>query len=274
MEERTKQRLVGALVLVGALFIILPFLFHNARPSAIPDDDMDNDIAVQQTLALPENATSTPVANTPPETTQTTIVPNPQTNLSQQSQSDIQPTAAAMVAETMPSNETPAPVATTFAETQPAPVATPSEQIATTTATAEINTTSLTPGEADAQPDAVQIAVAKKINSPASNTVAHTKTAHIVPKKSHSIVKAHHAAHQLRYIQIQVGVFSDPKNVKNLLAKLHQKHFTAYARAINRNGRILTGVYIAESDLTQAKLAQIQLKREFSLESWIVKHVA
>ena len=34
MEERTKQRLVGVLVFVGALFIVLPFLFHNAHPNA------------------------------------------------------------------------------------------------------------------------------------------------------------------------------------------------------------------------------------------------
>ena len=64
MEERTKQRLVGALVLVGALFIILPFLFHNARPSAIPDDDADFSAQTEQPIILPDNTKNTVDSNT------------------------------------------------------------------------------------------------------------------------------------------------------------------------------------------------------------------
>ena len=34
MEEKIKQRLIGVLVFIGALFIVLPFLFHNPQPLA------------------------------------------------------------------------------------------------------------------------------------------------------------------------------------------------------------------------------------------------
>lgn len=65
MEEKIKQRLIGVLVIIGALFIILPFLFHNSRPSlaqTAAGNAHANNSAVS--IVLPSEAQSVSQANT------------------------------------------------------------------------------------------------------------------------------------------------------------------------------------------------------------------
>lgn len=61
MEEKTKQRLIGVLVIIGALFIALPFLFHNSRPS-LESTLSFNSSHTSTSLTLP--ATSSTLTNT------------------------------------------------------------------------------------------------------------------------------------------------------------------------------------------------------------------
>src|SRR3990167_6593364 len=76
VEEKVKQRLIGVIVIVGALFIILPFLFHNSRPSA--DTKLSSNIPNPSvSVALPPASTT---ASTP-ATTQVTAVTTSGTQL-------------------------------------------------------------------------------------------------------------------------------------------------------------------------------------------------
>jgi cell division septation protein DedD len=72
VEERTKQRLIGVLVIIGALFIILPFLFHNSRPTVSQQTSthMPNQLGTPSVaLALPAAVAPAAVASAAPTTT-------------------------------------------------------------------------------------------------------------------------------------------------------------------------------------------------------------
>lgn len=117
MEEKIKQRLVGILVLIGSLFIILPFLFHNSRPSA----------EEQKTLVAASNAATPPAVSVtlPAENSVTSTV------------NAASATAATMPTTTGPANTTTAAVApTSSSATINAPAA--GSVAATTTANAPV----------------------------------------------------------------------------------------------------------------------------------------
>lgn len=71
MEEKIKQRLIGVLVIIGALFIILPFLFHNSRPMVsqkisanIPNSSASSSVNLTLPIATPATAAPSTVAPT------------------------------------------------------------------------------------------------------------------------------------------------------------------------------------------------------------------
>lgn len=119
MEEKVKQRLIGVLVIVGALFIILPFLFHNSRPTLsqnAPSNGVNqpNSPSVSVTLPAAESTTSTTPA-APVTTASTTPAPQPQQNTQQPTVVSAVNTAAN---NTAPVN-TPAPTTTPAVNTAP-----------------------------------------------------------------------------------------------------------------------------------------------------------
>ena len=314
MEERTKQRLVGGLVLVGGLFIILPFLFHNSRPSAVLLDDADN-VQTSQTLTLPAQTPAISSDNTENVNTATTTAAS-SSNLSA---ANAMPTSSAPVLDaSSPTTdisqtavnqavtvESPAPSIITNAtdSTAPAPVtaavaAPVSPQIATTTAAPVLSSNGLTTGEPAVQPSLIQTAAAAQMSTTAPAGNDESQTMPVVTEaaetsdQSQTTIAANdtdtdialaavshqaklaaiaRSTHKTSPVEIQMGVFSQSSNAKHLLAKLHAEHYTAYARTISRDGRTLTGVYVAETNLSRAKVAQQKLHRELALNGNIVK---
>lgn len=145
MEEKTKQRLIGVLVLVGALFVILPFLFHNSRPS-INTKSASNTVttpSVSLPLAPANAANTTGSANTTED--------NNENN-----------TETAQVAAPTGVNS-----AVTVASTTPAPAA--NQAVSTSTSTS----TTPAPASVNANPNQNQ----NPVSVPAVNTASATPAA-------------------------------------------------------------------------------------------------
>lgn len=119
MEERTKQRLIGVLVIIGALFIILPFLFHNSRPTVsqqtstnMPNQPGSPSVALALPAAAP--AAVAPVATTlPAASSEPTAENTSATAPTQVAQSAATPTTPT----TMPTAASPAPASSVAVNT-------------------------------------------------------------------------------------------------------------------------------------------------------------
>lgn len=274
VEERTKQRLVGVLVFVGALFVILPFLFHNSRPMADQEMASADKPVPAVSVALPDAATSpavtaaaVPAAPTPLAANSPTTAPIPT------------PTPAP-VAASIPTAAPPAAVAVNNTNNPAAPTPQPAVLSQNTPNTAPAPTavpmapaSALTTGEADDQPAAIQKAAAEAVAQTPEVTTAATvektptenKTAENKAEKNRSEQKVA-ARKPIHGWTIQVGVFSEKENAHHLVSRLHEAHFRAYSRAIHHEGHTLTAVFVGpERSLVDAKMAAQEIKMKLSL---------
>lgn len=313
MEEKIKQRLIGILVLIGSLFIILPFLFHNSRPSAqdkiastvpngttppavsvtLPAENTttQNVNTVAQTAA-PAPATTTVGANTPATTTpaanpapsaaqQTPPIqsaqPAVQAQKPQMAQAKTQTAAIVPVSSGKLNSNTIASrpdasgfkadeaVSPTSGLTTGVPISTPAttEAVSTSSASADNQVNSM------AQPTVANAQSQSATESTPKHSVAHHH--HLVKTAHHP----HHAMHAMngKKWEIQLAVFSNDRNAKKLIAKLHAHHFAAHTRRINHHGRHMTAVFVGP-ELNHHKTLALQshLHREFHL-SGVVKQV-
>ncbi|OGT43895.1 MAG: hypothetical protein A3F13_04820 [Gammaproteobacteria bacterium RIFCSPHIGHO2_12_FULL_40_19] len=147
MEEKIKQRLIGVLVIVGALFIILPFLFHNSRPTVsqktstnIPNSPGSSSVALTLPAATPATAAATTPATestaTAESTSETTVAATGTTPAQvAQSESAAAPTASsapsAALNNTGNSNNTAMPANTAAANTTATPNVAPANNTVT-----------------------------------------------------------------------------------------------------------------------------------------------
>jgi cell division septation protein DedD len=316
MEEKIKQRLIGVLVLIGSLFIILPFLFHNSRPSAeqekmaaaVPNAATPPSVSV----ALPAENSATPSVNT---ASVNTTVPPTTTAANPNTATMTPPAATVNATATAPVSVTPATAASTAPQIQPAqsapvvakvtPPATPvaktvvissaklnSNNIASTPDASGFKadqavspTSGLTTGVPISTPSTTEaMPSASADNQPVSTvqpTVANAQSAtesvptHTASHHKHAIKTAHHPHHAMhgKKWEIQLAVFSNEHNAKQLMAKLHAHHFAAHTHRVTHHGRHMIAVFVGP-ELNHHKTLALQnhLHREFHL-SGVVKQV-
>ncbi len=308
MEEKIKQRLIGVLVIIGALFIILPFLFHNSRPTLS-----------QQTpsTAVPAIAVALPAAATTPSTAATTSSTQqvaqavPVTQATQPSSTtDVTSTTPTTVSTTSTQTDAVASTSTLPSTTQAATI--PTTSVSSSGDTASTTSVSGTSGDtasntpvttttandstiaaikeqspststdefSDASPAALTTGQANE--GPTQNTlvtaeaVQQTVTAPAKPKQVVAKRQHHHVvrrAEQKGWV-IQLGVFADHVNANHLIAKLHKRHFEAYAHSMRENNRTLVAVLVGpESNLHKTELLKRRLQTDFHLNGEIKKTV-
>ena len=309
MQEQTKQRLIGVLVIIGALFIILPFLFHNARPSAetklsttIPNSPATPALAV--TMPADASTSTASPATAEASTTQPVVAETPATqtaNVSQpaattetpatQTADATQPAAATTPVATSATNTNVTKVATSASvPTAPTAAATPVSASATP-AQFNASPSALTTGDANEAPSqavAAQQAATLPVNSTpmeqATNQAQAPKIAHkkaqktaVIEKsavKKHVVAKHenHHAARLAKSGDwaIQMGVFSDKKNATHLMTELHANHFAAFSRHITHDHKTLIVVYVGpEMNSRKAAMLQKHLRAEFKIDGMV-----
>ncbi|MCX7121274.1 MAG: SPOR domain-containing protein [Gammaproteobacteria bacterium] len=338
MQERTKQRLIGILVVVGALFFIMSFLFHNAQPTvASQDANMNSAATPAVAVALPANQTIAQNQNNTPSVPLAPSAANATTadaNVTTNATTAINAAAAANANTTDNSNNTAAvapPAANISNTTSPVPAQLPTAAIAhnpvasattpaaiklannvvqpaaptptptPTSAVAFANSpTALTTGQANegpAQPMLAANVQAQPQAQPAADIVATAKTPivaesavkpfvkkQVVAKREerkHSqnlmLVKREERKHAQNVMlakkewHVQLGVFSDKANAKQLMAKLRHQHLNVYAHHVEHGHKSLMAIYVGpEKNKMQAQRVQKHLRAEFKIDG-IVK---
>lgn len=273
MEERTKQRLVGVFVFIGALFILLPLLFHHSHPRArdLQQTAANNSVQPnpqQQTVVAmnDEQNDAADVAGAPQST---------QDNSSADTQTDTAPATAAdqMNADSSMQNST----ASDTANNPPAgpnPTKIPSIMpSAASSAGAATNANTNSANDANASSsDTTNTSSTQQPTTTPTNSSANQqrlKTAAVkMPTASRTIAKTAMAKEEAW--TIQVGAFSEKANVAVLTEKLRNRHFHVYTKQVPHVGGALTAVYIGpERQLSHARLAQENLLADFKLHGQI-----
>ena len=158
MQEKTKQRIIGTLVIIGALFIILPFLFHNERPSAkqAQSDSVESPATPALATNLPADQSvqqsATPVA--PTASAVPVQAPSPaspsSTSLAAQTQQPIaQPVVQATAQQPIQPTQPSQPV---VAASTPAPAQTPSSPASNSAAQFNESPSAVTTGQVNEAP--------------------------------------------------------------------------------------------------------------------------
>jgi len=322
VEERTKQRLVGGLVFVGALFIVLPFLFHNARPSLVDKVDQGNTpLAQQQPSSLSskpapiladnnplpsaamqptadQNAQSQPVNADPsiPSSTTTPATPDDATSTNSPQTVNANPSNNQNAGTPPSSAPAQAPQAATPAQTGQNPTVIPSimpgaQQPASPTQAVPSAPTNAMPAQPIAPAPAATDATASQSSAP---TPAQQNQSHAQPSaapntavastvksdfsKNVAIAKPAKLAAHDRITEgwtIQVGAFSERKNVARIVAQLKAHHFHVYEKELRSGGRPLIAVYVGpERNLDHIRLAQDHLRSELNMNGEIKKYEA
>lgn len=311
MEEKIKQRLIGVLVLIGSLFIILPFLFHNSRPSA--EQKTASTVSGGTTppavsVTLPAENTTTPnnnavVQNTTPATTVTTT-PNAGTAVAvtsapavaptqpvQAAQQPIQPapqtqklqtTAQATTTKIEPATTVSADSgklnSNTIASRPDASGFKPDESVSPTsglTTGVPISTPSTTEAVSSSSASTMQPTAAK---AQTQSTTTESAPNHTVAHHEQMVKTTYHPHHKIHAMngkkwEIQLAVFSNERNAKQLMAKLHAHHYAAHTRRITHEGRHMIAVFVGP-EFNHHKMMALQnhLRHEFHLGG-VVKQV-
>lgn len=295
MEERTKQRLVGVLVFLGALFIILPFLFHNARPSAnaapatvaastdskttvIAVNDQTQPAATQVQPMQTAPVTTAPQSSAAPATPAaptgnansavTTGAPAPSTSpVTTNNGAASMPASAqnpSQFPSMVPQGSAPANNAAPQADPMQAlpagtqPPATPSAAPAPMpAATPDANATTTSPAKAGSQDTTSDADVANNTPNPTKKTL-------------HA---ANPSATAIDGWTLQLGAFSDTHNVTRLTSLLREHRFHVYTRAFKSGDRTLTAVFVGpERNLEHARLAQEHLRAQLKLNGQLKRY--
>ncbi|HLB56509.1 MAG TPA: SPOR domain-containing protein [Coxiellaceae bacterium] len=308
MEEKTKQRFIGVIVIIGALFIILPFLFHNSRPT-LQTNLSTNAPNSNVTVALPTaastggnttNTSNTTVADNNNAVSTLQTQPSDTTNTTTQTQS-ADTNAASTASQTQTSNNaitttTPQQATTpqaTDMTTQAAPTTSNTTTQTITPATTSTTTSdslapaspnALTTGNANEGPTQPTQAVPATQNTttPTNTTLPNTSAAtpaKYVVKKRVAIKKQEIARMPINAStsawEIQVAVFSDKENAEKMIAKLRAHHFEAYSRRVAVNRRHYIAIFVGpEINFARAEILKKDLRRDFQLSGEIKKYQA
>lgn len=292
MEDKIKQRILGALVLVGFVCVILSFLFHRSGPSVEEKITAQMNMSTQTVASNTSTTTSTPTSlpattiaaqstqTTAPVTAVATTEPTEQPGVTSSTGTTANNTNnnAASVANKLvaqaSSNE--ADVDQIQAAAENAALQEMNQQ-SNKTALATTSTASPSTPVAPAPSS-----VASQQTSSATSNVNQSVTAEEPAQPSHVIKtaqlpQAHAAAHHHASLSgawaIQVGVFSNTANAKTLVSKLRAKHFEAYVHHTHHNGKTLAIVFVGPEISKQKSLrVQAELKHAFHLHGIVKKY--
>lgn len=299
MEEKTKQRLTGVLVFVGALFIILPFLFHRSDSgisgqqlaTQIPAAPATPTIAINAPVIQPattsdsEQASAANSIGTPtPGMTNNNAITATSTGTAAQSPA---PMDHPEMASPNPGAFENTPAVPPVTSTSSAVATTPPSQPVTSTsspvaATPELTTTTSSPSVAPAPaptttPTPVTTpAPSTSLPAVSGTTTAPSATAASLVKKS----VAHHATHTTHAKAkssgawtVQIGAFADKKNALALVSTLRKHHFEAYTRTIHGSTGKLTAVFVGpEINKNKVALVKKNLKARMKLNGVVRKY--
>lgn len=290
MESKTKQRIVGGLVLVAVFAIFLPLLFHRPNPtvnfaqnseapSAPNKPQIQFDMPVKEsTDDVNANKTNTPAAAT---TTAESAAPVTQVDANKPADAPVVNNAIASPSSNATEPVHPNVVATTAETTnEPKTVEAPVNPTNTLSAkTPPIDkptspTTQSTLPPASAQPAAVMPSSASTQSEDNSNMLAVANAPKPLLKAPASVVAKPVKAKTPTTGQwvLQVGSFSNPSNVATLLKKLKTKQLAVHIKKQTLKGHQMTRVYIGPfSAHDQAVNLQVQLKKELHLNTVIQK---
>ncbi|MDP1574581.1 MAG: SPOR domain-containing protein [Coxiellaceae bacterium] len=301
MEERTKQRLVGVLVFVGALFIVLPFLFHNSHPSVSASQKAADDTAAAVTVSMPSENNALPAAlktqniaindsnpgspdqNAVPSTSQVAATPGvavAPASAPQAPQAVTTDTAAIPLAQ--PANPTaasstntanvpagdaamPANNPTKFPSIVPGNTAAPLPSAPANNADTGADTSAATQQNASLNKTASSVTVAVAASVPNAKVEIKKPVAHPVALRSSGGIDGW---------TIQLGAFSDKANANHLMAMLREHRFHVYSRELSQGAHhALTLVFVGpERSLDHARFAQQHLRTEFKLNGEIKRY--
>lgn len=292
MEERTKQRLVGIFVFIGALFIILPLMFHHSHPRARDLQDVAQNQAMpsastQQTVVAMANQQSDTASS---NTANTASGPNPSQGVSSQPpvNNNAMP-APNGSANSAAANPPPGPNPTTIPSIMPPQPASPASSSSTTAGAQAVvpasapsaagnsdqpgvtpneqpnatsSTTSNTNSDVDVNAATDDDATAGDVQSSSNNRVSKP-VALKTPAKKIAVAKQEGWS-------VQVGAFSQRKNVAELTQKLRQHHFKVYTKVVEHGNEKLTVVFVGpERQFAHAQFAQEHLRAEMHLDAQV-----
>lgn len=310
MEDKIKQRILGALVLVGFVCVILSFLFHRSGPSV--EEKITAQMNVPTQTVASNTSTTTSISPAAPATT------------------TVAPVSTTIATTSTASTQTTTPVTTAVSNTTPSTTITtePTEQPGVTSSTGTTanntnnNATSVTnklvaqASSNEANVDQIQAAAEnaalQEMNqqsnktalattstaspstpvAPAPSSVASQQTSsatsnvnqsvtteepaqpsHVIKTAQSQAHTAHHHASLSGAWAIQVGVFSNTANAKTLVSKLRAKHFEAYVHHTHHNGKTLAIVFVGPEISKQKSLrVQAELKHAFHLHGIVKKY--
>ena len=308
MDEKLKQRVIGILVLVGALFIILPFLFHNAHPSAAEKPMTPGSVSSSTvSVAWPAEQTVTSTTSTAPSTASTASTA-PSTTLAVPSTPTTALTATSSGTATPQVNSSAQPIQNAAVSKQSGVVASSSTQKKIKTDSQNINSNTIadTANAAGFKPDqavspasgltqgapiSAAPAEIKKMTSASPfdyqslnhnrSTAAESAQTPSAHKQVHSAsYPAHHAKHKIAHAskhttkngkwEVQVAVFEDSHNAKTLLTKLHAHHIPAYTQSVSHHGKHMTVVLAGpEKTHQRAVMMQNRLRQLYHLNGMV-----
>jgi cell division septation protein DedD len=269
VEERTKQRLVGVLVFIGALFIILPFLFHNSKPpiehksAALVTPSVATASTAPQSAPAPVATPVVSAANVPAQAQVQQVQAAPTSIPATPNPAAVTPASAAAPAPTANTQMAATPDAVTSAHQvmaendQPMPSAPAANALPKTDAAMKADDAAL---KADAAIPADAAPVKKSVRAAA-----------VVPKEKVFVHRA--AADSTGAWTIQIGAFSQYANAAHLISELREHHFHVYTHELQHDGRKLTTVFVGpERNIEHARLAQSHLRSELKLNGVLKRY--
>lgn len=316
MEEKVKQRITGILVLIGALLIIVPFLFYNTQTppaqkdqSAVPNPMNPPSVA----LKLPGQNGADQVSMQPNQIqpAEDAVVARQHDATSVQSQSVGQDvsvldeskqksskesseaivvnnlTSHAVISDDVAQKTQPKPnnasvssvISVTAAKPMRSPVtAAPSVSRPSAVRVPSPRPAQLTVNSVVEQSDKVKTPVVKPVfvKTPVKSSVVKVKqqVAPSVPQKAAQVKSKPYAVAVVSRggWAVQMGVFSNASNAKQLIAKLHAHHVVAYSRSFKLRGRYVTAVMVGQ-EATHAKAQALKnhLHRKLHLRGVVKK---
>lgn len=279
MNEKVTQRLIGFLVLIGAIFIILPFLFHNSKPfaSSNTSPSTSNPSNTVTTLSLPD---ATP-------TSQNTVQPQPIQQAQPPVQPQLQPVQSISANNVAPSTSDPVTAASP-AQDNAAPVSQPVSQTSVESTassapqTQPSTTMNVLPSQTVSQPTTPSTQSAPSAQPTLQavtadhETIPTTQVTENKPVHMHAAAHKHTVVHHISTVSypwiIQLGVFSNAANAKKLLTKLHAHHIKAYSRLVVHGNHTLTAILIPQFNLNQAQHMQQKLHHLVNLKGIVRKN--
>ncbi len=252
MQAKTKQRLIGGIVLLAVVAIFLPLLFHNSRPS--------------MNLQL---STETPQAPAKPEVQlQLPPIAGQHNDATDDSPIDVAGDAQSPSIKTV-AQQTP-DVTQKILNTKPAPATTPAPQ----TQLAEVQNvaTAVLDSAATAEPSASNGLAQAPADSqtPATQTSLSTQPVSSTPRSTHVAL----SATVPQAWALQIASYAKGGDYANRLVKqLRAKGFEVFTRDGQANARAVTRVYVGpDINLDRLKRLQQQLKQQLHLTGVIKKY--